>query len=134
MTNSDKSSDSYGAMRELSHERNYGLWQAAKQGATFEGEDARLVEAMRDHPEYYDTWEHLTEFGREQVVINGVNPLLHVMMHSRRKSSRAERSAGGARDHRIQNVEPHSTPRDHPCDCECAYGIDVEIIIQKQSI
>jgi hypothetical protein len=78
----DSSIDSYGALRELSHERHYTLWQVAKQGAAFEGEDARLVQAMREHPEYYDTWEHLTEFGREKVEINGVNPLLHVMMHT----------------------------------------------------
>lgn len=82
MTNSDSSFDSYGGMRELSHERNYALWQSAKQGDPLEGEDARLAQVMRDHPEYYDTWDHLNEFGREQVVLNGVNPLLHVMMHT----------------------------------------------------
>ena len=82
MNNSATPSDPYGALRELSHERHYALWQAAKQGATFEGEDARIVQAMRDHPEYYDTWEHLTEFGQAQVELNGVNPLLHVMMHT----------------------------------------------------
>jgi hypothetical protein len=82
MTNSDAPNDPYGAMRELSHERIYTLWQAAKANATLTGEDAQLVQAMREHPEYYDTWEHLTEFEREPVVINGVNPLLHVMLHA----------------------------------------------------
>ncbi len=75
-------SDPYAAMRELSHERIYSLWQLAKLGGALEGDDARLVQAMRDHPEYHDVWEHLTEFEQEQVVVNDVNPLLHVMMHS----------------------------------------------------
>jgi hypothetical protein len=72
----------YGVMRELSHERCYAIWQVAKLGGELEDDDARLAQAMRDHPEYYDVWEHLTEFGQAPVELNGVNPLLHVMMHT----------------------------------------------------
>lgn len=75
-------SDPYAALRELSHERFYTLWQRAKAGEPLEDEDVRTIQAMRDHPEYYDTWEHANEFLQEQVTVNGVNPFLHVMMHT----------------------------------------------------
>ncbi len=75
-------SDPYGALRELSHERTYLIWQQAKLGVDLEGDDARLAQALRDHPEYYSVWEHLTEFGQEKVERDGVNPLLHAMMHT----------------------------------------------------
>ena len=74
--------DSYGALREQSHERVYQLWQAAKVSAESEGDDARLVQALRDHPEYYEVWEHANEFLQEQAAIDGVNPFLHVVMHA----------------------------------------------------
>jgi hypothetical protein len=82
MPNTNSTADPYGALREQSHERFYLLWQQAKLGAELEGDDARLVQAMRDHPEYYDTWEHANEFLQEQVTVNGANPFLHVTMHS----------------------------------------------------
>jgi hypothetical protein len=82
MSDSDTPSDPYGTLREQSHERFYLLWQQAKLGADLEGDDARLVQAMRDHPEYYDTWEHANEFLQEQVTVNGANPFLHVTMHT----------------------------------------------------
>jgi hypothetical protein len=82
MPNSPTSPDSYGELRELSHERIYLLWQAAKVGGPLEGDDAQLVQAMRDHPEYYEVWDHANEFLQEQVAINGANPFLHVVMHT----------------------------------------------------
>ncbi len=73
---------SSGERRELSHARIYTLWQAAKHGEEFSGEDALHVKAMREHPEFYNTWEHATEFLEEKVIVNGVNPFLHIYMHS----------------------------------------------------
>ena len=56
-------SDPYGALREQSRQHFYNLWQLAKVGhAPTEGEDALLVQVMREHPEYYDTWAHAIEF------------------------------------------------------------------------
>ena len=81
MPNSNTASDAYGELRELSHERVYQLWQIAKLGGPLEGDDARLVQALRDHPEYYEVWEHANEFLQEQVTIHGVNPFLHAAMH-----------------------------------------------------
>ena len=82
MPKKDTTPNLYGEMRELSHERFYTLWQRAKAGEPLEDEDARTVQVMRDHPEYFDTWEHANEFLQEQVVINGVNPFLHLLIHS----------------------------------------------------
>ncbi len=81
MENLPTGSDPYGPLRELSHERAYQLWQAAKLGGHFEEDDARLVQAMRDHPEYYEVWDHANEFGQEQMTVGDVNPFLHVIMH-----------------------------------------------------
>lgn len=81
MPNPSTVPDPFGALREQSHERVYLLWQTAKLGGRFEGDDARLVQAMRDHPEYYDVWDHANEFLHEQATINGTNPFLHVVMH-----------------------------------------------------
>jgi hypothetical protein len=81
MSNSDTSSDPYGALREQSHEHYYALWQRAKANERLEGEDALTAQIMRDHPEYYDVWEHANEFLQEQVTVNGANPFLHVTMH-----------------------------------------------------
>ncbi len=84
--------DSYGQMRELSHEHVYQLWQSAKLGAPLEGEEARLAQALRDHPEYYEVWDHANEFLQEQVTIKGVNPFLHVVMHTVVENQAAEGS------------------------------------------
>ncbi len=72
----------YGEMRELSRERFYTLWQLARAGQELEGDDVRTVQAMRDHPEYYDVWEHANEFLQEEVTVDGANPFLHVTMHT----------------------------------------------------
>ena len=82
MPSTDSSTDPYAALRELSHERFHTLWQFGKTGEPLGEEDTRTVQAMRDHPEYYDVWEHANEFLQEQVTVNGVNPFLHVTMHT----------------------------------------------------
>jgi hypothetical protein len=46
------------------------------------GEDARLVQAMREHPEYGEVWDHLNELSDEEIEQDGVNPILHVTIHS----------------------------------------------------
>ena len=73
--------DSYGALREQSHERVYQLWQAAKVSAESEGDDARLVQALRDHPETTRCGNTRTSL-QEQAAIDGVNPFLHVVMYA----------------------------------------------------
>jgi hypothetical protein len=72
----------FGEPGAMAYNPHHDLWQAAKTGKEFEGEDAFLVQAMRDHPEYHDIWDRPVELGQPPVVINGVNPFLHVVMHS----------------------------------------------------
>jgi hypothetical protein len=68
-----------GQMKALSRQRLGRVWQRAKSGAKFRGEDARLVKAMREHPEYADIWDHLSEPSNEEIEIDGVNPIVHIM-------------------------------------------------------
>jgi hypothetical protein len=70
-----------GQMKALSRQHLARVWQKAKSGAKFRGEDARLVKALRDHPEYADIWDYLGEPSYEEIEIDGVNPILHIMAH-----------------------------------------------------
>lgn len=58
------------------------LWLRAKEGEPLEGEEATLARAMKEHTEYLDVWERLDKFGIGEIVVDGVNPILHVNMHS----------------------------------------------------
>ncbi len=81
MPNSPATPDPYGQLRELSHERVYLIWRTAKLGGHLDGDDAQLAQVLREHPEYYEVWDHANEFLQEQVVIEGANPFLHVVLH-----------------------------------------------------
>ena len=70
-----------GQMKALSRQRLGRVWQKAESGAKFRGEDARLVKAMQEHPEYADIWDHLSELSNEEIEIDGVNPIIHIMGH-----------------------------------------------------
>jgi hypothetical protein len=37
---------------------------------------------MLDHPEYSDYWARAAELGDRDVMVDGVNPFLHVSLHS----------------------------------------------------
>ena len=69
-------------MRTISRDNLHDLWLRAKAGEPLEGEEAILARAMREHTEYVDVWERLDELGGGELVVNGVNPILHVNMHS----------------------------------------------------
>ena len=58
------------------------VWEEAQLGATFAGEEARLVEAMREHSEYHHLWGRLDELSDEELEQDGVNPMLHITVHS----------------------------------------------------
>ena len=76
---SDKISN---AMRAISRDQLHDLWQRAKEGEPLEGEDAILAKAMQEHTEYIEVWEQLDELGGDELVVDGVNPILHINMHS----------------------------------------------------
>lgn len=75
--------DSYlQAMRMMSRGDLHDIWLRAKKGEPLEGEEAIMARMMQEHAEYIDTWEQLDEFGGDELLVNGVNPIMHVSMHS----------------------------------------------------
>jgi hypothetical protein len=73
---------SYGEMKSLTRRRTRLIWEKAQLGGELSDEDARLVEAMREHPEYADLWGHLDELSDEQIERDGTNPIMHIVIHS----------------------------------------------------
>ena len=69
-------------MRAISRDQLYDLWQRAKKGEPLEGEEATLAQTMQEHAEYADVWERVDELGGGEFVVDGVNPILHINMHS----------------------------------------------------
>jgi Domain of unknown function (DUF1841) len=70
------------AMRMMSRSDLHQLWLRTKEGERLEGEEAILARMMQEHFEYVDVWERLDELGAEELVVNGVNPIMHISMHS----------------------------------------------------
>ena len=69
------------AMRAMSRDQMHDLWLRAKEGEPLEGEEVILARLMQEHVEYGDVWERLDELGGEELVVNGVNPIMHISMH-----------------------------------------------------
>jgi hypothetical protein len=40
-----------------------------------------LVKALQEHPEYYEIWDQVDELSEEELIQDGVNPILHVTIH-----------------------------------------------------
>ncbi len=76
------SEDKYKQLRLLTREHTARLWQAVRLGLPLKGEEATMAQAMLDHTEYWDVWDHLLEKGDEEILVDGVNPLVHVTVHS----------------------------------------------------
>jgi hypothetical protein len=58
------------------------LWEGEPVGVADTSEDARLLRAMREHPEYSDLWRRLDELSEEEIERDGTNPIMHIVMHS----------------------------------------------------
>jgi hypothetical protein len=65
-----------GANRAQAH----SIWERSQRGEAVTGEDARLAAAMEEHPEYRVAWESPQRLS--EGTIGGVNPYLHVTMHT----------------------------------------------------
>jgi len=68
-------------MKTISRDNLHDLWIRAKEGEPLESEEAILARMMKEHVEYVDVWERLDELGGEELVVNGVNPIMHISMH-----------------------------------------------------
>ena len=49
--------DGIDELRQFSRENLHRIWKTTKEGRTLMGEEHRLAEAMRAHPEYHNAWE-----------------------------------------------------------------------------
>ena len=74
--------DPYRKLKTLTRQRMRLVWESAQLNLPLSDEDARLVEVMREHPEYSDLWGRLDELPDEEIERGGVNPILHVIIHS----------------------------------------------------
>lgn len=70
------------AMKAINRDKLYDLWHRAKEGDALEGEEAILARMMQEHVEYHKVWERLNEISGEEFMIDDVNPIMHVSMHS----------------------------------------------------
>jgi hypothetical protein len=72
----------YPEMKALTRQHVRLVWEASQLDMPVTDEDARLVRVMRDHPEYSDLWGRLDELADEEIEREGVNPVLHITIHS----------------------------------------------------
>jgi hypothetical protein len=77
-----QAADPYQSLRALTRQRTHLIWEMAQQGAPLNEEDTRLVNVMREHPEYRHVWEQLDELTDAEIERGGVNPLLHITTHT----------------------------------------------------
>jgi hypothetical protein len=73
--------DIYGELKSLTRQRLRLIWEMAQMGGVLNDEDAVLVKALREHPEYYEVWDRVDELPDEELIQDGVNPILHVNIH-----------------------------------------------------
>ena len=73
--------DIYRELKSLNRRRLRLIWEMAQMGKIFDGENAVMVEALREHPEYYEIWEQVDELSDEELIQDGIHPILHVAIH-----------------------------------------------------
>lgn len=70
------------AMKAMNRDQLHDLWVRTNEGEPLEGEEAVLARMMREHTEYIDVWKRLGEIGGDELVVDGVNPIVHISIHS----------------------------------------------------
>ena len=74
--------DPYREMKALSRLQLRLLWEKAELGAPLQGEDARAIQVMREHPEYAALWPRLDTVSDAELERDGVNPIMHIVIHN----------------------------------------------------
>lgn len=69
-------------LRQFSRENLRRIWKTTREGRTLAGEEHRLAEAMRAHPEYHNAWEVADLTGPTRSEVEGRNPYLHITVHA----------------------------------------------------
>lgn len=83
-------------MKEFSRSRIWNIWQTGKQGGELEGEEARLYQVLTEHPEHADLWDHLDQAIDEDIMVDGANMELHVVVHTMIENQLAENNPPAA--------------------------------------
>jgi len=73
--------DIYRELKSLTRRRLRLIWEMAQMGMVIDEEDAVTVKSLREHPEYYEVWDRVDELSDEELIQDGVNPILHVTIH-----------------------------------------------------
>jgi len=85
--------DKYAELRHLTRARLGLIWKMAMAEAELGEEEATLAEMLKQHPEYFDIWEHADAFPPgEEVLRDGVNPFVHVTIHQTVENQIADRT------------------------------------------
>ena len=71
----------YRELKSLTRQRLRLVWEMAQMEMALDDEDAVTVKALREHPEYYEIWDQVDELSDEELIQDGVNPILHVTFH-----------------------------------------------------
>jgi hypothetical protein len=73
--------DIYRDLKSLTRQRLRLIWEMAQMGVVLNDEDAMTVQSLQEHPEYYEIWDRVDELSEEELIQDGVNPILHVTIH-----------------------------------------------------
>jgi len=68
-------------MRRQSRGHLNWIWIKERLGLPISGEDALTAHILREHEEWYDVWDSFGEDPDQDIEIDGVNPVMHVMFH-----------------------------------------------------
>lgn len=68
-------------LREMTRTDIGDIWQLHKEGQILDGEEERLRKILAEHKEYYKYWDMADDLGDKEIVVEGVNPFLHVYFH-----------------------------------------------------
>lgn len=69
-------------IKALTRQRLALVWEMAQHTRVGpDRETTQLIKALKQHREYHHIWDRLSEYGDEDIEIDGVNPILHIYIH-----------------------------------------------------
>jgi len=68
-------------IRGLTRANIHDIWRRYKAGEELSANDKIMGDILNDHPMYHAVWSTASMIGGREVVIDGVNPFLHVSLH-----------------------------------------------------
>ncbi len=78
-----ENSEPLAQLQHINREHMHELWRMRDQGVSeLSADQSRLLEAMREHPEFYPLWERLPYLPKGEFLVGEMNPFVHVVMHA----------------------------------------------------